>query len=233
MRPYRVPWTIQRRHLTDFTKRGIRFRRLCHERQYNLERKYFPHLLLRGRTLTATLTEAILNRPISLPLSHFWGFHRQIKACNDKLIFLNHSKISYHSRACAHRPLSRFGLETSADVTAFYRGGGGALGADWGKKGGWFSFTLLLFFFFFFFCWRQCGQKIDTSEQKYLDPPENLETLLKICFPFLERPLFETWRWKFRKVSSFFVDKEWAARGKRRHSPTLDFTSNYWGNKLL
>ena len=115
-----------------------------------------------------------------------------------------------------------------------YRGGGGAIGAEWGKKGGWFSFTLLLFFFFFFFfCWRQCGQKIDTSEQKYLDPPENLETLLKICFPFLERPLFETWRWKFRKVSSFFVDKEWAARGKRRHSPTLDFTSNYWGNKLL
>ena len=108
----------------------------------------------------------------------------------------------------------------------------GALGVEWGKKGRWFCFTLLLFFFFFF-CWRQCGHKIDASEQKYLDPPENLETLLKICFPFLERPLFETWRWKFRKVSSFFVDKEWAARGKRRHSPTLDFTSNYWGNKLL
>ena len=49
-------------------------------------------------------------------------------------------------------------------------------------------------FFFSFFCRPQCGHKIDTSEQKYLDPPENLETLLKICFPFLERPLFETWR---------------------------------------
>lgn len=155
------------------------------------KRKYFPHLLLRGRTLTATLTEAILNRPISLPLSHFWGFHRQIKAYNDKLIFLNHSKISYHSRACAHRPLIRFGLETSSEVTAFYKGGGGALGGEWGKKGGWFSFTLLPVFFF---CWRQCGHKIDTSQQKYLDPPENLETL-------------KTWRWKFRNVSSFFVDK--------------------------
>ena len=103
-----------------------------------------------------------------------------------------------------------------------------------GKKGRLiFFYPFAVFFFFFFFCWRQCGHKIDASEQKYLDPPENLETLLKICFPFLERPLFETWRWKFRKVSSFFVDKEWAARGKRRHSPTLDFTSNYWGNKPL
>ena len=99
----------------------------------------------------------------------------------------------------------------------------------WGQSGEKRETDFLLPFccFFFFFCWCQCGQKIDTSEQKYLDPPENLETLLKICFPFLERPLFETWRWKFRKVYSFFVDKEWAARGKRRHSPTLDLKSNY------
>ena len=114
----------------------------------------------------------------------------------------------------------------SPHFTGVELGGGGGPRDRMGKKGGWFSFTLLPVFFFFF-CWRQCGHKIDTSEQKYLDPPENLETLLKICFPFLERPLFETWRWKFRNVSSFFVDKEWAARGKRRHSPTLDLKSNY------
>lgn len=124
---------------------GIRFRRLRHEQQYNLKRKYFPYLLLRGRTLTATLTEAIFNRPISLPLSHFWGFHRQIKACNDKLIFLNHSKISFHARACAHWPLIRFGLETSAKVIAFYRGGGGAIWEEEGNGG-------RLIFFYPFAC---------------------------------------------------------------------------------
>lgn len=41
----------------------------------------FPYLLLRGLTLTATLTEAMLNRGVSFLQVIFKEFDRQIKAC--------------------------------------------------------------------------------------------------------------------------------------------------------
>ena len=109
----------------------------------------------------------------------------------------------------------------------------GALGAEWGKNGGWFSFTLLLFFFFFFFflltsMWaqnRQFWTKIPGSPRKPWNTFKNL-----LPFPWTSF----VWNMEMKIPKSFqFFCWQGMSRSKRRHSPTLDFTSNYWGNKLL
>ena len=103
-----------------------------------------------------------------------------------------------------------------------YRGGGGALGAEWGKKGGWFSFTLLLFFFFFFFFlltsmwpkYRHFWTKIPGSPRKPWNTFKNL-----LPFPWT----FFVWNteMKIPKSLQFFC---WQGMSSKRQEKALTYS---------